>query len=703
MNKYIKLIKVLYTHHSHNLHITEDSLLDLLVRIEQFRSRHGDKQCIRLIKTLRVSIYQYIAGNPPILHWLRVDKGRGGLPCFIGKDLNSAIVEGHRLSIRMILTVLQVSYIIKTELEPNTTSITEASTAQDTVISDIVSWAAKHITDVIPTKAPYEGWVKPHKSTSAGPLGPALWTAPCELGLLPEDLKKNLEVLGGPIFTEWFHKCLQTRDAMISVKTHVETKITKKDPSFKVGKLRETTSLRRLVAIPAPEGKTRVIAILDYWSQTVLKPLHDWMFDILRLLPNDMTYNQAGVISVMRNKPCYYSYDLSSATDRFPISLQEGILSSLIGPQRASAWRKVLTGLTFTSSWDRAEYHYAAGQPMGAYSSWSTFALCHHVTVAYSSHLAGFRPGEFRDYAILGDDIVIAHNVVAEKYRAVMQGLGVAISEPKSLVSLDSFEFAKRIFSKDKEFTAYPLAAVHESLQDVSTLWSCTLVSRERDFEVSPFCVPRLVADFQASCGKIKRSSQRNAKDLEAIHCLGSYSEDAPEYIWGLLHMFKSLRRPIHCSDTVSALKADLAEFMRLGTIGYYRSLLQSAMREYEVISDQILAKGVEEIINLLPPDFVDTDDESALPIDPAKFPASWVIINEITTWEEEVQGLRTISPGGPSFGFLHSIKVTAVSSLSRVISRRVNKKATAQLSAYVRFLRNKQKDVNTAFLQELS
>jgi hypothetical protein len=35
------------------------------------------------------------------------------------------------------------------------------------------------------------------------------------------------------------------------------------------------TTIRRLSLIKSFEGKTRIIAILDYWSQTVLKPLHN--------------------------------------------------------------------------------------------------------------------------------------------------------------------------------------------------------------------------------------------------------------------------------------------------------------------------------------------------------------------------------------------------------------------------------------------
>jgi len=41
-----------------------------------------------------------------------------------------------------------------------------------------------------------------------------------------------------------------------------------------VGHSRECATLRRLAIIDAPEGKTRVIAQADYWTQSALRPLH---------------------------------------------------------------------------------------------------------------------------------------------------------------------------------------------------------------------------------------------------------------------------------------------------------------------------------------------------------------------------------------------------------------------------------------------
>lgn len=71
---------------------------------------------------------------------------------------------------------------------------------------------------------------------------------------------------------------------------------------------------------------------------------------------------------------------------------------------------------------------YARGQPMGALSSWPSMALVHHVLVQFSAFTAdkysAFQTLEFpfRDYMILGDDIIIANEKVAESYKKGLCG-----------------------------------------------------------------------------------------------------------------------------------------------------------------------------------------------------------------------------------------------------------------------------------------
>ena len=88
-------------------------------------------------------------------------------------------------------------------------------------------------------------------------------------------------------------------------------------------------------------GKVRVFAITDIWTQSALLPLHDRLFDVLRGIKQDGTFDQAAPLRRLLGRrdpmPFIASYDLSAATDRLPIDLQEQILALFITPEFASA------------------------------------------------------------------------------------------------------------------------------------------------------------------------------------------------------------------------------------------------------------------------------------------------------------------------------------------------------------------------------
>lgn len=62
-----------------------------------------------------------------------------------------------------------------------------------------------------------------------------------------------------------------------------------------------------------------------------MEPLHKALFKLLRCLETDGTFDQVKPINTLINKglkkTTFYSLDLSAATDRLPISLQEPIVA----------------------------------------------------------------------------------------------------------------------------------------------------------------------------------------------------------------------------------------------------------------------------------------------------------------------------------------------------------------------------------------
>jgi hypothetical protein len=68
-------------------------------------------------------------------------------------------------------------------------------------------------------------------------------------------------------------------------------------------------------------------------------------------------------------------------------------------------------------------------------------ALTHHVIVRLSALKCNIT--NFKDYCVLGDDIVIRNKDVALEYQSIMSLLGVSINLSKSVISKDFAEFAK--------------------------------------------------------------------------------------------------------------------------------------------------------------------------------------------------------------------------------------------------------------------
>jgi hypothetical protein len=90
--------------------------------------------------------------------------------------------------------------------------------------------------------------------------------------------------------------------------------------------MRSDDSLRFLTSIVDPGGKVRLIAIFDYWSQAALRELHLYIINSLStwFKSCDKTKDQQSYrlrLSELQGQ-MKYSFDLTAATDRFPIELQ---------------------------------------------------------------------------------------------------------------------------------------------------------------------------------------------------------------------------------------------------------------------------------------------------------------------------------------------------------------------------------------------
>jgi hypothetical protein len=113
-------------------------------------------------------------------------------------------------------------------------------------------------------------------------------------------------------------------------------------------------------------------------------------------------------------------------------------------------------------------------------------ALSHHMMVQIAARRVGFT--RFFDlYAVLGDDLVIAHKAVADAYLVVARDLGVEINLDKSLISHTGvLEFAKRLFASSEDISPVPyklLALCQDNLMYLPDLLRDAI---ERGINVEP-------------------------------------------------------------------------------------------------------------------------------------------------------------------------------------------------------------------------
>ena len=208
--------------------------------------------------------------------------------------------------------------------------------------------------------------------------------------------------------------------------------------------------------IQEPGYKLRSVANPNRLLQAWMRPLQLALFEHLSSLPQDCTFDQDKGMRVvqgwLRDGARVHSVDLSSATDRFPLSYQLSLLRDAGGHDSRFArdldifhaisrarWRTP----TLEQELGIQSVSWTNGQPLGLGPSFAAFALAHHNVVR-----------EFTDdYVILGDDIVIKGDLAAAAYRDRILGMGCEISESKSMSSDKVAEFAGRVITPERVYS----------------------------------------------------------------------------------------------------------------------------------------------------------------------------------------------------------------------------------------------------------
>lgn len=307
------------------------------------------------------------------------------------------------------------------------------------------------------------------------------------------------------------------------------------------------------VGLKPEHGKVRPFAIVDYFTQVVLSPLHEALFGALRALPMDATFHQGGgaqkVQQWTEENRRLWSYDLSSATDRFPVLFQAFLLEHLLrgyGKGFGFIWQRLLTDREFDLRGKPIRYR--VGQPMGALSSWAVFALSHHVVVQWAAVRAGLGKVRFTEYVLLGDDLVIANEAVALAYVTLMESLGVSINRSKSVVGVGIAEFAKRTFYRGSEVTGLWWDLASEAGKGLVSMRALLEHLSRRGFKVS---LPGLLS---LVLGAASLSSQIGSPVQNFLASVVGPNGPLPNLgFWWLLRQERLVGPLLSAADTVAA------------------------------------------------------------------------------------------------------------------------------------------------------
>lgn len=445
------VVKVYLGQSAHN------NLFESWVRgIEKRATCRGTVDAIAYVKALRLAYTRYLSRKP-----LSSSPGSGikldtfGLP--VGDPLVPLFVSRDPTLLRLGFTILGISRILPGWKSPDLEPITRPGVPYSAVIAE--EFQAVFVALGWKIKTPE--WESCHVSTKSGPNAQAMVGSVEDSQLLTDSQIADLKTIGGEALTRTIETIRKL--SLIAWLSKFLFKTSKGEKKTLEPKGRQG----RLSLVKDKEAKCRIVAILDYWTQSGLKPLHDALMGLLKSLRPDCTFNQGSFRAKLASTGPYYSFDLSSATDRFPAWVQVAVLAKLVSESYANAWRRLVIDRDYHVTWERQSprtIRYACGQPMGAYSSWALFSVTHHVSVRVAAKRAG-KPVTFSNYVLLGDDIVIGDHDVAAQYRILMSELGVEISETKTHVSDDTYEFAKRWIHNGQEVTGAPLGSLFEAIR----------------------------------------------------------------------------------------------------------------------------------------------------------------------------------------------------------------------------------------------
>lgn len=443
---------------------------------ERRLSCRGKQDAVKFVKELNTVGERYaLRQNITAIPWTKSDNE--GFPNCISK-FKPYLRNKDPLKVILALSLLRSCEDLRLPISKDISTITEPCSSDNDLIVDIIGFIPEWVSRLQRVSLPE---MKYHFTVKNGPNGHALHTSDTDISAVLNDSK--------------IYEAIRI----------VQKQLNDVYPMFSKGlDASQGAKHSKLTQFPEKAGKTRTIAVVDYYSQRCLRPLHYGVMNLLRSLVSDGTYSHqnVGKFAQMKTKEKSFIFcaDLTAFTDRFPSIIQRELLFNIIeDKQLAQSLWTLLAERTFVVAWSGEKVTYSCGQPMGAYASWPLCSLAHHLVVEYCARQLNIRQPKHL-YRMIGDDVIITERALAQKYKEVIQLLGVELNLGKTVISSEASDYsgaevAKQLYLNGTCLTPLTPGFIR-NLRNPYMFNTCMKVLKERYEFFRPELPPVLIDTF---------------------------------------------------------------------------------------------------------------------------------------------------------------------------------------------------------------
>jgi len=326
----------------------------ILVRFSKIAVSQGIPGLVKYLKSASVRLQQWIGGMPPMVLSPRIGLTNDGLPRVLPIVLRSWLRKSRVFAMKMALTLFSLYRDFRIPAKIKLESITKPFSGNQKFLQDLEVYIPQFCKLFCPNQSgrdllkgrfsyfpinkssPQNLSITLSRYIKVGTASTNPFTLIRSALLFSESQLKDLETLAllsikdlsnitkiSSTFKEEF------RNNPVSVIKWIRIAFDSFSKEFPKRVQIRNPYLGKLGLLLEPAGKMRVFAMVDPWTQMILKPFHSAILKLVSRWPMDGTFDQLGPLKRAWGSNSLYSMDLSSATDRLPISLQASLLGKV--------------------------------------------------------------------------------------------------------------------------------------------------------------------------------------------------------------------------------------------------------------------------------------------------------------------------------------------------------------------------------------